>query len=254
MKKLFNTPKTKIFLYVGASILLIVLTILFYNLGKNSVENTGTPIGCPFPTHIDVEKYVTTTPVPTPPLTEIPTPTPNILAPSKLPENYYNAEEGYYFIKMGENIEYRFYPNIEDYEGCQLSVVGTGSTYDFESAQAFAEYLQAEMDWEDWRDAQYTIIDQVTRIIVEQNISRIGDYALANFMNANEIIFETTHMELGDSAFKNCGYNTIVYNQGLFTWVTFESVEHLTYHENAFQGCLILPYGIPAWNSITDIP
>lgn len=147
---------------------------------------TPIPTATPLPTTTPLPTATpepTTTPVPTraplPTLAPTPTPRPDV---TPIPGKYNQRQ-------IGDDVWCRVYENGV------MHIVGSGSTWDYES---FVEAYKKLSMLEGYRLRGKTVI-------VEEGITRIGDFGLAYMQSATKIILPSTLKELGECAFYGSG-------------------------------------------------
>ena len=149
-----------------------------------TLEPTATPTATPEPS-----------PIPTiteePSITDIPDVTVSP-SPTEVPNEVKGAEV-ILEVQMGDNVWYRYYDNKV------LVVSGTGSTYEFARLrEKWNLYKAVSENWHDYVD--YTEI-----VIVEEGITKLGDYAMNNLYYVKSITLPSTLTELGKMAFGYLG-------------------------------------------------
>ena len=209
-----------------------------------TVEPVSTPTVTPTPTPLPTS---TSTPTPTVPLVEVsptempetvviithtPTPTPTSTpTPSPLPTPtstptpvVAEEEKPEYRFQMGDNVWFEYYNN-----NSLLVVRGTGATWDFESSNA---------KWDAIKENIFN--DSAKEIIIEEGITRIGDYALYGMTLAEKVTIPDSLKEVGKHGFDGVGY----YKKST-TWINLD-IENLKVEENSFTDAKGL-------DNITDI-
>lgn len=184
-----------------------------------TATNTPTPTNTPVPTPTPMP---TSTPVPTPTNTPTPTSTPTP-TPTNTPIPT-PAVELLKTVQMGDDVYYKFYE-----EGI-LVVTGTGSTWDFEDFLTRNEQV----------DAISGVIGDGktyagTEIIIEEGISRIGEWALSYYASCKKVIIPSSLAEISDYGFGYCGCETVVRNGCETEWIGLD-FSRLTVGKHAFVG------------------
>lgn len=205
----------KIWEWVGFAVLALAAVgaccFAIYIHPKNSAEKTGshtTPIATPTieaaepqPTEVPVP---TDTPVPTP--TNVPTPTPQPTStPVPSPTPVVVDSKLVYECKAGENAYYKFY------EDGTLLVTGTGRV---DSLPAELKYEEGwYVEWGKGSEGYQKILDlaldylvereQLIGVIVEEGITELGDFALAELYILTGMSLPSTLASIGDYTFLN---------------------------------------------------
>ena len=183
----------------------------------------------PTPTETPVVPTEAPTPttVPTSAPTATPTPTPtNTPTPTPAPDRSYVKEE-----KRGKNAWFRLT------EDGVLYVTGKGALYSITGEDAFFDL------------AGYRIAHT---IIIEEGITKIGDWALAYFRNTSIISFPSTITELGDycffdsakpvkSVFVGLDLDKVKLNENTFAGVVYQTQEDV----DRFYGVEVSPTPTP---------
>lgn len=137
---------------------------------------TATPV--PSPTARPVP---TSTPTPAPTSTPTPTPTPVVL------EDMGMEVEATY--QVGDNVWFKYYK-----DSTLLVVTGTGSTWDYEQNHVW-----------DLFDMDNRRFDFVETIIIEEGVTRIGEYALEFMISASRVVIPDSLKTVDDYAFHLAG-------------------------------------------------
>ena len=94
------------------------------------------------------------------------------------------TEQLIYSAAMGEDVTYSLYSN-----GVMV-VSGSGATYDFEHYSVMEEYLMEQLHCLSRTELRERWFDNVTEIVIESSVERIGDNALALYQNAVVVTYE----------------------------------------------------------------
>ena len=162
---------------------------------------TATPVPTEVPATVaptaTIAPTATSTPVPTATATPEPTPSPlptstPTPAPTSTPTPTPVVEEGTeaeYTFQMGDTVWYKYYDNSD-----LLVVTGQGATWDFEDAPALGEVLS--------RNERFSV---PKTIVIEEGITRIGDYALSCMFDVETVEIPDSLKEVGDHGFWYAG-------------------------------------------------
>lgn len=180
--------------------------------GPDEILITHTPTPTPEPV------YPTETPAPTMEPTAIPTP---IVAPTQgptepevtpaptntptpTPITTVWENDIVLMFQMGDDVWYKV---LED---GTLVVSGTGATWDFEwdgilnaAKKAGDVFIDETIDGIDYE--YYKYIDTVTSIVIEEGITRLGDYALWGRTSVLKVVIPNSLKEVGTRAFQQAG-------------------------------------------------
>lgn len=201
-----------------------------------------TPVPTNRPDYVEIVGVVTEIPTPLPTvIVKIPTPTPMpnwdevITIPSfeeQFPEPDENGMLGR--AQMGENVFYEIYADGT------LKVVGTGSTWDFEDYDDIATLIGDGMGFQghvmergltDLHGEIRVWLQNggITRIEIEEGITRIGKYALGiYFLNVEEVVIPSSLHYLGEVAFRALGRDA-----DNTEWIGL-NLDNLTYETTTF--------------------
>ena len=110
-----------------------------------------------------------------------------------------------------------------DEEGT-LTISGTGEMYDYQSAeplqpQSFVPMSVSEIEVAPW--SEYTA--QITKVMIEEGVTSIGDNAFAACEKLTEIEIPKTVTEIGDDVFSGCeALETVTYTGSEEQWTEIE--------------------------------
>lgn len=173
----------------------------------DATEKVPTHTSAPSPTVMP-----TLSPTPQPVASPVPMATPEPTPiPMTTPDPALFAGEPSYIFSMGDNVQYVFYGEPkwhEEYKGnnrwlyvdareMTLVVKGTGATKDCTSD------VSTVVTYTERIESPWSLVDFVSTIVIEEGITRIGDYALAHFSYAEQVYVPSTLKELGERAFNN---------------------------------------------------
>lgn len=182
-----------------------------------TATSTPTPKPSAMPT-------ATSTPMPT--ATSTPTPKPSAMptatsTPTPKPTASEDDKAEYVF-QMGDNVWYKYYNDSE-----LLVVTGTGATWDFESISEVYTALSSNNKFK-----------QAKEIVIEEGVTKIGNYALRILGAAEKIVIPTSLNTVGVCSFENAGYNYAYMNRDkgyVTTWINLDLTKMKT-EKNSFTG------------------
>ena len=91
----------------------------------------------------------------------------------------------------------------------RLTISGTG---------AMADYNQGRMTANPW----YSLREDVTAVIIEDGITRIGDYAFSDFTQMYAITLPASVESIGNCAFQGCCVLTDIFIEDLTAWINIQ--------------------------------
>lgn len=103
--------------------------------------------------------------------------------------------------KCGDNLFYSYDENT-----CTLTISGSGAMYDYEA-----------YDGSDYSGAPWSTYYNMTTVIIESGITRIGNYAFNNCFADNSLIIPNTVTAIGSSAFAGSEFSSIKLSDNLIT-------------------------------------
>lgn len=179
-----------------------------------TVEPTEVPTATPEPTVtetpvITVAPTETVIPTVTPTSTPAPSPLPTATStpiPSPTPIVSVDVEPEHIF-QVGDNVYFKYY------DGATLLVVsGTGSTWDYKESPIWG------FDTLGWASHA-----TVKTIIIEEGITRIGNFVFEYMTCANKVVFPNSLKEIGECSFKSVG-SAVNYKDptATVTWVNLD--------------------------------
>ena len=125
----------------------------------------------------------------------------------------------------------------ELYDTGILYVTGNGSTGDYENENKVMKILLQELGLQSRQELDELWYSKVTAIYIGGGITRIGDWALSRYANADSVFLEQMPESLGKYAFCRLGSAT----GGMVNWNSFTLADGVTYEDTTFQYVTNLP-------------